>query len=55
MQSSRSERLTMEDIMKKLIIGMALGTAAGLLLGECSMVKNAMSKGKKKIKSMISK
>ena len=38
--------------MKKLIIGMALGTAAGLLLGECSMVKDAMNKGKKKIKNL---
>ena len=38
--------------MKKLIIGMALGTVAGLLLGECNAVKNAMSKGKKKIKSL---
>ena len=39
--------------MKKIIIGMALGTVAGLLLGECSMVKNTMNKGKKTIKNLM--
>ena len=39
--------------MKKLIIGMALGTAAGLLLGECDMIQNAINKGKKKIKNLM--
>lgn len=38
--------------MKKLIIGMALGAAAGFLLSESSMIKNAMDKGKKKLKNM---
>ena len=38
--------------MKKLIIGMAIGTAAGLLLSECGMIKEVISKGKKKIQNL---
>ncbi len=38
--------------MKKLLIGMALGTTAGLLLAGVPQVKTAMNKGKKKIKDL---
>lgn len=34
--------------MKNIIIGMALGTAAGLVLSEIPAVKNLLQKGKKK-------
>ena len=39
--------------MKKLLIGMALGTVAGMLIGEMPEVKNVLKKGKKKVKNMI--
>jgi len=39
--------------MKKLIIGMALGTAAGLLLSEIPTVKNMVEKGKKTIEKKM--
>lgn len=38
--------------MKKVIIGLALGMAAGMLVGEIPQVKNAIGKGKKKLKNM---
>ena len=38
--------------MKKLIIGMALGAAAGLILSECGAVQGAINKGKKKLKNL---
>lgn len=38
--------------MKKLLIGMALGAAAGMILSEIPAVKEVMSMGKKKVKSL---
>lgn len=38
--------------MRKLLIGMALGAAAGMILSEMPAVKEFMSKGKKKVKNI---
>lgn len=38
--------------MKKFVIGIALGAAAGLVLSEIPTVKNIMQKGKKKVEKM---
>ncbi len=38
--------------MRRLLIGMALGTTAGLLVAGLPKVKGAMTKGKKKIKEL---
>lgn len=39
--------------MKNIIIAMALGAAAGLVLSEIPAVKNFMEKGKKEVKKMV--
>lgn len=41
--------------MKKFIIAMALGAAAGMVLSEIPSVKKMMDKGKKKVKNISSK
>lgn len=38
--------------MKRLLIGMALGTAVGMMISEMPAVKEMISKGKKKVKSL---
>lgn len=38
--------------MKKLLIGMALGAAAGMVVSEIPAVKKMMDKSKKKVKSL---
>ncbi len=38
--------------MKKLLIGMALGAAAGMIVSEIPQVKQLLNKGKKKVKEM---
>ena len=38
--------------MKKLLIGIALGAIAGMIVGEMPEVQNLMQKGKKKIKNL---
>ena len=38
--------------MKKLLIGMALGAAAGMVISEIPAVKKMMDKSKKKVKNM---
>ncbi len=38
--------------MNKLLIGMALGAAAGMILMEVPAVKDVMNKGKKKVKNL---
>ena len=38
--------------MKKLLIGMALGAAVGMIVGELPQVKEMMNKGKKKVKDL---
>lgn len=38
--------------MKKILIGIALGAVAGMLVGEIPEVKNFIKKGKKKVKNM---
>ena len=38
--------------MKKLLIGMALGAAAGMIVSEIPQVQKALNKGKKKVKEM---
>lgn len=38
--------------MKKLLIGMALGAAVGMVVCEIPQVKNLLNKGKKKVKEM---
>ena len=38
--------------MKKLLIGMALGAAAGMIVSEIPQVKKMLNKGKKKVKEM---
>lgn len=39
--------------MKKLLIGMALGAVAGMLVGEIPQVKSFIKKGKKQVKNML--
>lgn len=41
-----------EEVMKKLLIGMALGAAAGMIIGEIPQVQKMINKGKKKVKEM---
>lgn len=43
----------MEDKMKKILISMALGAVAGMLIGEIPQVKSVVKKGKKKVKDII--
>ena len=38
--------------MKKFLIGIALGAAAGMVISEVPAVKKMMDKGKKKVKNM---
>ncbi len=38
--------------MKKILIGMALGAAAGMIISECPSVKQMLDKGKKKVKNL---
>ena len=38
--------------MKKLLIGIALGAAAGLVVSELPEVRKVLDKGKKKVKNM---
>ena len=38
--------------MKKLLIGMALGAAVGMVVGELPQVKQMLNKGKKQVKKM---
>ncbi len=38
--------------MKKLLIGLALGAAAGMIAGEIPQVQKLLNKGKKKVKEM---
>ena len=38
--------------MKKLLIGLALGAAAGMVISEMPQVKKVLDKGKKKVNSM---
>lgn len=38
--------------MKKLLIGMALGAAAGMIVSEIPQVQKFLNKGKKKVKEM---
>ncbi len=38
--------------MKKLLIGMALGAAAGMIVSEIPQVQKMLDKGKKKVKEM---
>ena len=38
--------------MKNLLIGMALGAVAGIVVGEMPQVKNFLNKGKKKVKNL---
>lgn len=38
--------------MKKLLIGVALGAIAGILVGEMPEVQSFMQKGKKKLKNL---
>ena len=42
----------MEESMKKLLIGLALGTAVGMAVSEMPQVKELMNKGKKKVKNL---
>ena len=42
----------MEEFMKKLLIGMALGAAAGMIVSEIPQVQKMLDKGKKKVKEM---
>ena len=39
--------------MKKILIAMALGAAAGMLVSEIPAVNGVIQKGKKKVKKMI--
>ena len=39
--------------MKKILIGMALGTVAGIMVGQMPEVKGFVKKGKKKVKDII--
>ena len=39
--------------MKKLLIGIALGTAAGMIIGEIPEIQTLLKKGKKKVKNMV--
>ncbi len=39
--------------MKKILIGLALGAVAGMLVGEIPEVKGFIKKGKKKVKDII--
>ncbi len=39
--------------MKNLLVGVVLGAAAGLVLGEIPAVKSFMNKGKKEVKKMV--
>ena len=38
--------------MKKLLIGMALGAAVGMVVSELPQVKQMVNKGKKKVKEL---
>lgn len=38
--------------MKKLLIGLALGAAVGMVVSEIPQVQQALNKGKKKVKDM---
>lgn len=38
--------------MKELLMGVVLGTAAGLVIGEIPAVKNFVNKGKKEVKKL---
>ena len=38
--------------MKKLLIGIALGAAAGMVISEMPAVRKMLDKGKKKVKNM---
>lgn len=38
--------------MKTLLIGMALGAAVGMVVGEIPQVKQMINKGKKKVKNL---
>ena len=38
--------------MKKLLIGLALGAAVGMVVSEIPQVKQMLDKGKKKVKDM---
>jgi len=38
--------------MKKLLIGIALGAAVGMVVGEIPQVKKVLDKGKKKAKNL---
>ena len=42
----------MEENMKKLLIGMALGAAVGMVVSEIPQVKKALNNGKKKVKDI---
>ena len=39
--------------MKKLLIGMALGAAVGMIVSEIPSVQRLLNKGKKKVKNMV--
>ena len=39
--------------MKKILIGLALGAVAGMMIGEIPEVKGFVKKGKKKVKNML--
>ncbi len=39
--------------MKKILIGLALGAVAGMLVSEIPEVKGAIQQGKKKVKNMV--
>lgn len=39
--------------MKKVLIGIALGAVAGMIIGEIPAVKGVIKKGKKKVKDMM--
>lgn len=42
----------MEEDMKKLLIGMALGAAVGMVVSELPQVKQMLNRGKKKVKEL---
>ena len=42
-----------EEFMKKVLIGIALGAVAGMIIGEIPAVKGVIKKGKKKVKDIM--
>ena len=50
--SAHTTSVPQEEIMKKLVIGVALGVIAGMALSEVPQVKQMLGKGKRKLKDM---